>query len=178
VASPHGSVRHGAVRPLRSDDVPMTFSTTTSTTAPPATAPVAAHTPAVDVHTTGTNVVPPASTTNTTSGPPPTTTTTTATPAALPADRTQTDGYLDPPLQNSGVFAVAGSGPTEVSVVWSTPVYLSMTVTCPGGSQTVSGTTAMATSLPDASGCQATVSEPPSESSSLTYTVTMGPVGG
>ena len=36
----------------------------------------------------------------------------------------------------------------------------------------------METSLPDASGCQATVSEPPSESSSLTYTVTIGPAGG
>ena len=75
----------------------------------------------VDVQTTGTSVVPPASTTKTTSSPPPTTTTTSAAPTALPADRTQAEGYLDPPLQNSGVFVVNGSGPTEVSVLWSTP---------------------------------------------------------
>jgi hypothetical protein len=151
---------------------------TTSTTAPTATAPVADHPPAVHVQTTGTSVVAPVSTTKTTSSPPPTTTTTSAAPTALPADRTQAEGYLDPPLQNSGVFVVNGSGPTEVSVLWSTPVYLTMTVSCPDTSQTVGGTTAMQTSLPDASGCQATVSEPPSESSSLTYTVTIGPAGG
>ena len=50
---------------------------------------------------------------------------------------------------------------------------------CPSGSQSVGGTTAMAVSLPDASGgCQATVDEPSSESTSLTYTVTIGPAGG
>ena len=72
-----------------------------------------------------------------------TTTTTTAAPAALPADRSQTEGYFDPPLHTSGVYTLSGTGPTEVSVLWSVPVYLTMTLTCPGGSQTVGGTTAM-----------------------------------
>ena len=77
------------------------------------------------------------------------------------------------------MFAVNGSGPTEISVVWSASVYLTMTVSCPSGSQTVGGTTAMETSIPDAgSACQATVSEPSSESTSLTYTITIGPAGG
>ncbi len=131
------------------------------------------------MHTSGTNVVPPASTTSTTTSPPPTTTTTSAPPVALSADHTQTEGYMDPPQEDSGGFAVIGSGPTEISVVWSTPVYLTMTVTCPSGSQTVGGTTAMETSIPDAGpGCEATVSEPASESTSLTYTITFGPAGG
>jgi hypothetical protein len=63
-------------------------------------------------------------------------------------------------------------------VLWSTPVYLTMTVSCPGGSQTVGGTTAMESSLPDGSGCQVTVSEPSSESTSLTYFISIGPAGG
>ena len=37
----------------------------------------------------------------------------------------------------------------------------------------------MAASLPDASGsCLATVSEPTTESASLTFTITIGPAGG
>jgi hypothetical protein len=37
----------------------------------------------------------------------------------------------------------------------------------------------MALTLPDASGsCLATVSEPSSESTALTYTITIGPAGG
>jgi hypothetical protein len=107
------------------------------------------------------------------------TTSTSAAPAALAADHSQTEGYFDPPLQTSGQYEVNGSGPTEVSVLWSAPVYLTMTLTCPGASQTVGGTTAMEASVPDASaGCQATVSEPSTESTSLTYYVTFGPAGG
>jgi hypothetical protein len=176
-ASARGVVPHDAARPLRSDAAATTSSTTTtSTTTPAAAPPVTTHLPTVDVHTTGTNAALPGSTTST-SRPVPTTTTS-APPAALPADRTQTEGYLDPPLLDSGAFEVDQSGPAEVSVLWSPPVYLTMTVTCPSGSQTVGGTTAMEMSLPDASGCQATVSEPSSESTSLTYTFSIGPAGG
>lgn len=121
-----------------------------------------------------------ASTTSTTISPSPTTTpTTSAPPAAVAADHIQTEGYFDPPQNTSGVYQVNGSGPTEVSVLWSAPVYLTMTVTCPNGSQTVGGTTAMDATVPDASaGCQATVSEPSTESTSLTYDVTIGPADG
>jgi len=66
----------------------------------------------------------------------------------------------------------------EISVVWSGPTYLTMVVACPGSSQNVGGTSAMAATLPDATGsCQATVSEPASESVTLTFTITMGPAG-
>jgi len=54
-----------------------------------------------------------------------------------------------------------------------------MQVSCPSGTQNVGGSSAMAASLPDASGsCLATVSEPTSESTALTYTITIGPAGG
>ena len=67
----------------------------------------------------------------------------------------------------------------EVSVLWSGTTYLTMQVSCPNGGQSVGGTSAMAASLPNASGsCLATVSEPASESASLTYTITIGPAGG
>jgi hypothetical protein len=179
VSSAHGSLPRPGAGPRGPDRVATTSSTTTtSTTAPPATAPVAGGAPPVSAPVTRTDVVAPASTTSTTSRPLPATTTTSAPPAALPAERSETEAYLDPPVHDSGTFEVPGSGPTEISVLWSTPVYLTMTVTCPSGSQTVGGTTAMETSLPEASGCQASVSEPASESTSLTYTVTIGPAGG
>ena len=98
---------------------------------------------------------------------------------SVPADRTQTQGYLNPPLQTSNQYGFTGTGAMEISVVWSGNTYLTMEVSCPSGDQSVGGTSAMAASLPDASGsCLATVSEPTSETMSLTYTITIGPAGG
>jgi len=111
------------------------------------------------------------------------TTTTTAplqnTTQQAAARSTQTEGYLDPPGQTSKVFAFTGSGATEVSVVWSGSTYLTMVVSCPDASQSVGGTSAMQATLPNAAGsCRATVSEPSSESATLTFTITIGPPGG
>ncbi len=67
----------------------------------------------------------------------------------------------------------------QISVLWSGTTYLTMTVSCPSGSQSVGGTSAMAASLSQASGsCRATVTEPSSESVALTYTISIGPAGG
>ncbi len=115
------------------------------------------------------------SVTTTTQAPPAATTTTE--PSAVPADRTQ--GYLDPPLETSNKYGFTGTGAMEISVVWSGDTYLTMEVSCANGSQNVGGTSAMAASLPDATGsCLATVSEPASETTSLTYTISIGPSGG
>jgi len=166
-------------------------STTTTSTSSPVSAPAGAGgsgTSLLSTHTpgTGSNTSPAAASglTTTTSAPPttttsaPTTTTTSASPAA-PADRTQTQGYLNPPLHASNGYGFTGTGAMEVSVLWSGTTYLTMQVSCPNGSQSVGGTSAMAASLPNASGsCVATVSEPPSENASLTYTITIGPAGG
>jgi hypothetical protein len=114
----------------------------------------------------------------TTTVPAPTTTTTAGSPA-VPADRTQTQGYLNPPTEPSNKFGFTGTGDMEISVVWSGDTYLTMQVSCANGGQSVGGTAAMAASLPDATGsCLATVSEPTSETTSLTYTISIGPAGG
>jgi hypothetical protein len=164
---------------------PSTSTTTTTTTV---TLPPAGVTDvAASQRTTGPSgaasappVVAPSVTTTTVAPAPAATTTTTSEPSAsVAADRTQTQGYLNPPLQPSNQFGFTGSGAMEVSVVWSGSTYLTMDVNCPSGDQSVGGTSAMAASLPDASGnCLATVSEPTSESTSLTYTITIGPAGG
>jgi hypothetical protein len=161
---------------------------TTTTTTTAATAAGHGSSGTADVATThvtagtggGAGSVPPGTpvATTTTTVPAPTTTTTAGSPA-VPADRTQTQGYLNPPTEPSNKFGFTGTGAMEISVVWSGTTYLTMQVSCANGGQNVGGTAAMAASLPDASGsCLATVSEPTSESTSLTYTISIGPAGG
>jgi hypothetical protein len=117
----------------------------------------------------------PAATTTTVS---PTTTTTAGPGNSQPADRTQATGVIDPPASMSHGYAFSGSGAMQVSVVWSGYTYLTMVVSCPNGSQSVGGTTAMAADLPNAAGaCLATVTEPATESVALSYTITIGPTG-
>ncbi len=175
----------GAARSHHRSDTPAAVTTTTSTVASgPVTAPDAAGSVlpaggasslvshAGSIGTTGT--APPATTTTA----PPATTTTVA-GVVQPADRTQTEGYLNPPLQTSSTFDFPGTGAMEVTVVWSGNTYLTMSVSCPSGVQNVGGTSAMEAPISDASGeCQATVSEPSSESTALTFTISMGPAGG
>ena len=80
---------------------------------------------------------------------------------------------------NCNCYGFTGTGAMQISVLWSGTTYLTMTVSCPSGSQSVGGTSAMEASLGDASGnCRATVSEPSSESVALTYTISIGPAGG
>jgi hypothetical protein len=125
---------------------------------------------------TPTTTAPPNVTTTTVA---PATTTTTAPPASSPNDRTQTEGILNPPLQRSNGFAFTGNGQTTISVTWSGSTYLTLDASCPSGGQSAGGTSAMQVTLPAASGsCLATVSEPASESTALTYTITIGPAGG
>jgi hypothetical protein len=162
--------------PVRSG-APTTSPTTTTTTSL-AAASLVGKTPVLGTRTDGNASALSTTTTSTTSPPAPTATTTPAAPVALPAERSETEGYFDPPSNTSGVYDVSGTGPTDVSVLWSAPVYLTMTLSCPGGSQMVGGTTAMDASVPEGTGCSATVSEPSSESTSLTYTVAFGPANG
>jgi hypothetical protein len=157
-----------------------TTTTTTATVAQPSSGTAEIATTHLTSGTAGVVSSPPAgapSVTTTTAAAP--TTTTTAGSTAVPADRTQTQGYLNPPGEPSNKFGFAGTGPMQISVVWSGNTYLTMQVSCANGGQNVGGTAAMAASLPDASGgCLATVSEPTSETTSLTYTISIGPAGG
>jgi hypothetical protein len=112
----------------------------------------------------------------------PATTTTlpvTTTTVVATAGRQQAQGLLAPPAQRSAQFSFTGAGTMQVSVVWSGSTYLTLTVSCPSGSQSVGGTAAMQATVPGATGtCLATVSEPSTESVSLTFSISWGPVGG
>ena len=174
--------------PTTSSTVPRGTDPNATTTLPPTSVPAksttttvaAVSTPLLSLHSQTTTTSPAPSPATTTSAPPAATTTTTTTAAAsLPADRTQAEGYLTPPTQTSNSYDFTGSGAMEISVVWSVDTYLTMTVTCTQGEgQSVGGTMAMGASLPDAGGtCQATVTEPSTENTTLTYTITMGPAG-
>ena len=158
---------------------PNAASTTTSA---PHTAPATPAASGSSLLSTGSLGVgtPPASGPSVTTTTMATATTTTTSPAASqPADRMQTQGYLDPPLQTSNGYGFTGTGSMQISVLWSGTTYLTMSISCPNGSQNVGGTSAMEASLPDATGnCRATVSEPSSESAALTYTIAIGPAGG
>ena len=161
---------------------PFLGSTTTTTTTTAPSGPVTVATSLGTTGTASTVSAPQASApivTPTTVAAAATTTTTTIPSVVAAADRTQTQGYLDPPLQPSNKYGFTGTGAMEVSVVWSGSTYLTMEVSCPSGNQSVGGTSAMAASLPAASGsCLATVTEPTSEATSLTYTISIGPAGG
>jgi hypothetical protein len=157
-------------------------STAQSTTT---TAPVGANASTAATALTSTH----GATVPTTTGPPPAApVTTTTAPVVVPTTTTvpspplgagSHQGVIEPPAQRSSSVGFTGTGAMQVSVVWSGPTYLTMQVSCPSGSQTVGGSSAMGASLPDASGsCLATVSEPASESTALTYTITIGAAGG
>ncbi len=176
----HAGATHGADGPTPATAAAPSTTTTTTTTSVPLAVPTGSATAGSSLLSarslgagTGPTTVP--SVTTTTQA----TTTTTSPIASQPADRTQTQGYLEPPLQTSNGYGFTGTGAMQISVLWSGTTYLTMTVTCPNGAQNVGGTSAMEASLPDASGsCRATVSEPSSETTALTYTITIGPAGG
>ena len=137
-------------RPVRGGDeraptnAPVVRAPTTTTSSPDAAAVGAggSGTSVLTTHAlgtgTGTSTSPtagPVVTTTTITVAPTTTTTTTTTGAgsAVPADRTQTQGYLNPPLQTSNGYGFTGTGAMQVSVLWSGNTYLTMEVSCPSG---------------------------------------------
>ncbi len=186
VGSPHspaGTHAHGVRRPRTPTTTTMTTMTTTATTTPTASTTTTSPRPEATVPPASGSVLTGASNalTNGADAYPTTTTTTTTVPAqapAAPANGTQDQGYLDPPLEASNQFGFTGSGPMVISVVWSGDTYLTMAVSCPSGGDDVGGTSGMEASLDASGSCIATVTEPSSESTSLTYTITFGPTGG
>lgn len=104
-------------------------------------------------------------------------TTTTTAPAAQANDKIY-PGYLQPPQDRSTPYSFTGTGAMRITVTWSGSTYLSLAVSCPGFSQTPGGSSAIAVSIPDATGtCQATLSEPSSEDVTVSYTLSIGPAG-
>jgi hypothetical protein len=180
LASAQSGDAHGAQGSSRSTSTAR--STTTTTLAPAHTGATAlTSTHAATVPTTTEPPAPassPATATTTTTVPMVVPTTTTSEPAE-PMGAGSHQGVIEPPAQRSGSVGFTGTGSMQISVVWSTSTYLTMQISCPNGSQNVGGSSAMEASLPDATGsCLATVSEPDSETTALTYTITIGPSGG
>jgi hypothetical protein len=173
---------HSTRAPVRTSAASASTARSTTTTAP-----VAAHTSGTALTSTHAGTTWPtaaaagaaaAAVTTTTTAPVPPAPTTTTTVAAPPQAGSH-QGVIEPPAQRSSSVGFTGTGAMQVSVVWSGPTYLTMQVSCSNGTQNVGGSSAMAASLPDASGsCLATVSEPTSESTALTYTITIGPASG
>jgi len=173
----HG--KRGAGASSRSASASTSTAKSTTTTAPVGAGANTAATALTSTHaaTVPTTTAPQAPATTTTS--PVVVPTTTTTVVAPPLGAGSHQGVIEPPAQRSGSVAFTGTGAMQISVVWSGPTYLTMQVSCPSGSQNVGGSSAMQASLPNASGsCLATVSEPASESTALTYTITIGSAGG
>lgn len=88
-------------------------------------------------------------------------------------------GYLQPPQQSSTTYSFTGAGATRISAVWSDATYLTLAVDCGGATENTGGSSALSMSIPDAQGaCLATLSEPGTESATVSYTLTISPSGG
>jgi hypothetical protein len=92
-----------------------------------------------------------------------------------PQNRTQ-QGYLQPPDNTSAMYAFTADGPTRVSASWATADTLLLSVTCPSGTTNEEGSSSVTiTTAANAGSCQATLSEPASDSSTVSYTITIEP---
>jgi hypothetical protein len=92
-----------------------------------------------------------------------------------PQNRTQ-QGYLQPPDNTSAMYAFTADGPTRVSASWATADTMSLSVTCPNGTVTEQGSSSVTITTAATSGsCQATLSEPASDTSTESYSITIEP---
>jgi hypothetical protein len=179
-----GPRTHAALGPSRAGPASST-TTTTSTTVrssqTPATSPVAGPAPTSA----------PVTDARVSSGP--VVTTTTSTVAASPARGSNVaaapvqpvvptesyPGYLQQPDDATANYSFSGQGSMEVSASWTSSSILSLTVTCPAGTQTDEGPSPVTVVLPDADGaCGATLKETIVQYDEVPYTLTIGPAEG
>ncbi len=67
----------------------------------------------------------------------------------------------------------------RISASWSPTDSLSLSVSCPDGSQTSEGTSSVAVVIPDADGpCDLTLKETLVQYDAVSYTLTIAPAGG
>lgn len=92
-----------------------------------------------------------------------------------PQSRTQ-QGYLQPPDNTSAIYPFTADGPTRVSATWASSDTLTLVVTCPSGTATQQGSSSVSlTTAATPGSCQATLSEPASDASTVSYDITIGP---
>jgi hypothetical protein len=88
-------------------------------------------------------------------------------------------GDLQEPDDASATQIFAGAGPTEVSATWTPGLTLSLTVTCPGGTQAAQGSSEVGVVIADATGaCEITLKETVVQYDAIAYTLTIGPADG
>jgi hypothetical protein len=139
---------------------------------------VSSTSPSSPLVATGSTTAPATRTPNAITTSPPTTAAAVSNTTTPPGVTNQ--GYLQPSLNNSSAtYSFTGQGPSRVSVTWSGSTYLTLQVTCTGFNQSTGGSSAMALSIPNAQGqCQATLSEPTTENTTVSYTLSVTPTGG
>jgi hypothetical protein len=123
----------------------------------------------------------------------PVVTTTTGTVAASPARGSNvaaapvqpvvpTESYpgdLQQPDDATASYPFSGQGSMEVTASWTSSSILSLTVTCPAGTQTREGPSPVTVVLPNADGaCEATLKETIVQYDEVPYTLTIGPAEG
>jgi hypothetical protein len=145
---------------------------------PPTSATVASPTPAL-TSTVDSGRVATAHTTPTTT----TTTVTTLGTAAAPAQPTaQSETYngdLQQPDDSSATYSFTGVGSMSVSASWSGSYTLSLTVSCPSGTQTEEGTSSVTVVITDGTGaCVTTLRETQVQYNIIGYTLNIGPTSG
>lgn len=156
-----------------------TLPSSTTTTAPP---------------TVTTTTVPPSTTTTSDvarvvvqESSPTTTTTTTTTTVPPPANAaaapvqaiTPEYGSLQQPHDTSATYMFTGQGAMQVAASWTPSTTLSLTVSCPGSTQQVEGTSTASVVIPGADGpCDAVLKEIAVQNDGVSYTLTIGPQGG
>jgi hypothetical protein len=157
---------------------PASTTTTTSTPAQGQPAVATSTSASADEAEALRPVTPEPTTTTTTTTPSSTTTTTQAAPA--PAQTEFYPGSLQQPNLFSASYPFSGTGSMQVSASWNpATTSLSLTMTCPEGTQSAEGTSGVTVTLPDADGaCEATIKEILVDYDAISYTLTIGPSQG
>ncbi len=154
-------------------------SAATAPTVSPGTSGSGGHlvtTPATTAMTAPTTTGATTSTTTSTTGS--TTTSTTGSAPAQPAPQTRS-GNLQQPYDATANEAFTGAGAMRISASWSPTDSMSLSVSCPDGSQTAEGTTSAAVVILDADGpCNLTLKILLVQYDAISYTLTIAPAGG
>ena len=107
-----------------------------------------------------------------------TTTSTIGSAPAQPAPLTRS-GDLQQPYDATANEAFTGAGAMRISASWSPTDSLSLSVSCPDGSQTAEGTSSVAVVILDADGpCDLTLKIMLVQYDAISYTLTIAPAGG
>jgi hypothetical protein len=100
-------------------------------------------------------------------------------PSGPVATSTTDSGSLQQPDTAFASYVFTGVGSMTVSVTWTYATPLSLTVNCPGGSNTKVGTSTISVVIPNAGGdCGTTLKETLVQYDAVDYVLTIGPTNG